>query len=59
MLLVFKNSYVMSSNDIFKQDYRTFLSFFFLTALTACGISVVRPGMEPAPLAVEAQSLNH
>ena len=35
-------------------------SFLFLAVLmAACGISVPRPGIEPAPPAVETQSLNH
>ena len=33
--------------------------FFFLLQRRACGILVPRPGIEPMPLALEAQSLNH
>ena len=38
-----------------------FFSFFliFLLCHAACGILVTRPGIEPMPLALEAQSLNH
>ena len=35
------------------------LSGFFWPRSTACGILVPRPGMEPMPPAVEAQSPNH
>ena len=34
-------------------------SFFFQLRHRACGILVPQPGIEPAPPAVEAQSLNH
>ena len=33
--------------------------FFFWLSRAACGILVPRPGMELAPPALEAQSLNH
>ena len=33
--------------------------WFFGHAAGACGILVPRPGIKPAPLAVEARSLNH
>ena len=33
--------------------------FFFWLHCTACGILVPRPGIEPAPPALEAWSLNH
>ena len=33
--------------------------FFFLAACTTCGILVPRPGIEPAPPALEAWSLKH
>ena len=33
--------------------------FFFWPHCTACGILISRPGIEPAPPALEAQSLNH
>ena len=35
------------------------LSFFFRPHHTAWGILVPQPGIKPAPLAVEAQILNH
>ena len=37
----------------------SFTSFFFLLHRTACGTLVPRPGIEPIPSAVEAQSLNY
>ena len=33
--------------------------FFFWSCREACEILVLRPGIEPVPLAVEAQSPNH
>ena len=36
-----------------------FFFWFFWPHHTACGILVPRPGIEPVPLAVEAQSPNH
>ena len=33
--------------------------FFFFLVHASCGILVSRPGTEPTPFAVEAQSLNH
>ena len=33
--------------------------FFFWPCCTTCGILVPRPGLEPAPLILEAQNLNH
>ena len=36
-----------------------FLSFFFFCGSAACGILVPQTGIEPAPPALEAQSLNH
>ena len=36
-----------------------FFFFFFWPHLTACGILVLRPGIEPTPPASEARSLNH
>ena len=38
--------------------WRALIFFFFFFGRTACGILVPRPGIEPAPPAVEAQSLN-
>ena len=36
-----------------------FVCFWFWLYHTACRILVPQPGIEPLPLAVEAQSLNH
>ena len=33
--------------------------FWFIGHTEACGILIPLPGMEPVPLALEAQSLNH
>ena len=35
------------------------LGYFFWPCHAACGILVPRPGIEPAPPSLEAQSLNH
>ena len=40
-------------------DEEGFFFFFFLPRPAACGILVPRPGIEPAPPAVEAWSPNH
>ena len=36
-----------------------FFSFFFWPYLAACRILVLRPGIEPVPRPMEAQSINH
>ena len=36
-----------------------FLIFTFWSCCAACGVLVPRPGIEPAPTALEAQNLNH
>ena len=35
------------------------ISFYFSSTPMVCGILVPQPGIEPAPLALEAPSLNH
>ena len=45
-------------NRIFRDHEKVFWSFFWL-CLAACGTLVPRSGIEPGPLAVKVQSLNH
>ena len=53
----------LSQDHLLFQFYHVAVGFFFFFFLTscspACGILVSRPGIEPAPLALEAQSLNY
>ena len=39
--------------------WKDFFFFFFWPRRVACAILVPRPGIEPTPPEVEAQSLNH
>ena len=52
-----------TENPDFHVKPTTFFFFFFFLIFwphcAACGILVLRPGLEPAPPAEEAQSLNH
>ena len=45
--------------EAFKNVYFLFFLFFYWSCSAACGILVPQQGIEPAPPALEAQSLNH